>query len=178
MHKRCTRAVLALVLSHHESFRQVSCRALSSSSGSTKITFSGNDAGSSLQGDFTALPGYTIFTASLKKPLGFVLSERGQGAGTTGRIFIESVTPGGSAEAAGVRPGDVLLATGARAQSDRPGAGAAPGKLVLFMTDGESFKTVSAAIKSNLCSQCDVHLVFARPLPAADAAGVSGGQEP
>ncbi|GIL48542.1 hypothetical protein Vafri_5043 [Volvox africanus] len=79
-----------------------------------------------------------------------------------GAIVVESVTPGGHAGAAGIVAGDVLLATSARAQLDR-GKGALRGQLVLLSTAGEKFSTVAAAIRSNTCSQCNVHLVFGRP---------------
>ena len=42
------------------------------------------------------------------------------------------------------------------------------GQLILFQTKGESFNTVSAAIRSNKCSQCDITLVLQRnnsPVP-------------
>ncbi len=43
---------------------------------------------------------------------------------------------------------------------------------VLFRTQGESFKTVTAALRSNTCSQCDVALVLERrQSPAEDLRG-------
>ncbi|GIL74453.1 hypothetical protein Vretimale_2137 [Volvox reticuliferus] len=79
-----------------------------------------------------------------------------------GSIVVESITPGGHASAAGIVAGDVLLATSARAQVDT-GNGALRGQLVLLSTAGEKFSTVAAAIRSNTCSQCNVHLVLERP---------------
>ncbi len=43
------------------------------------------------------------------------------------------------------------------------GSGLAPGVPVLIAAQGESFSTVTAAIRSNTCSQCLVHLVLERP---------------
>ncbi|KAG2433131.1 hypothetical protein HYH02_012832 [Chlamydomonas schloesseri] len=109
-----------------------------------------------LEVDVQAPAGARVFTVSLKKPLGLVLTER------CGRIEVESVAAGGHAAAAGVAAGDELLATTARAQ----GGQAIRGQLVLLPAGGQAFKTVAAAIKSNTCSQCLIHLVLARPAAA------------
>lgn len=39
-------------------------------------------------------------------------------------------------------------------------------QVVLLTTAGQSFKTVSAALRSNTCAQCNIHLVLQRS-PAA-----------
>ncbi|GIL74452.1 hypothetical protein Vretimale_2137 [Volvox reticuliferus] len=115
-----------------------------------------DDIGGQLDAEVLTSPGSHVFTVSLKKPFGLVLTERG------GSIVVESITPGGHASAAGIVAGDVLLATSARAQVDT-GNGALRGQLVLLSTAGEKFSTVAAAIRSNTCSQCNVHLVLERP---------------
>ncbi len=54
--------------------------------------------------------------------------------------------------------------TGPAARRPCPQAGASgASQLVLLPTEGESFATVSAAIRSNTCSQGDVTLVLERP---------------
>ncbi|KXZ43290.1 hypothetical protein GPECTOR_95g679 [Gonium pectorale] len=75
-----------------------------------RATAPNDDTGGLLEAEVLARPGSRVFTASVKKPLGLVLAEKG------GRIVVESVSPGGHAAAAGIAAGDVLLATGARAQ--------------------------------------------------------------
>mmetsp|Transcript_26751 Transcript_26751/g.58327 ORF Transcript_26751/g.58327 Transcript_26751/m.58327 type:complete len:170 (+) Transcript_26751:108-617(+) len=105
-----------------------------------------------------------IVTASLKKPLGFVLEEH------NGQVRVAQVTPNGSAERAGVKPGDILRATTARAELSS-GPSGIMGQLLLLRTDGESFATVSAAIRSNRCSQCAITLVLERPAGEQELAG-------
>ncbi|PNW71836.1 hypothetical protein CHLRE_16g690300v5 [Chlamydomonas reinhardtii] len=132
--------------------------AAATSSGSARNTLQvsapNDDTGGRLAVDVQAPAGARVFTVSLKKPLGLVLTERG------GRIEVESVAAGGHAAAAGVAPGDELLATTARAQG---GGASVRGQLVLLPAGGQQFNTVAAAIRSNTCSQCLIHLVLARP---------------
>ncbi|GLC51945.1 hypothetical protein PLESTB_000565600 [Pleodorina starrii] len=114
-----------------------------------------DDTGGQLETEVLAVPGSRVFTISLQKPLGLVLAERAE------RVVVESVNAGGHAAAAGVAAGDVLLATSARPQVDTS-KGTLRGQLILLATAGEKFSTVTAAIRSNTCSQCSVHLVLER----------------
>ncbi|PNH10328.1 hypothetical protein TSOC_002973 [Tetrabaena socialis] len=116
------------------------------------VTAPNDDTGGLLEAEVLASPGSRVFSVSIKKPLGLTLAESG------GRIVVESVTGGGHAASAGVAAGDALLATGARAQV----GGGKDAQPVLLPTGGQRFSTVSAAIRSNTCSQCLVHLVFER----------------
>lgn len=83
-----------------------------------------------------------------------------------GRIFVEEVTEGGNAEAAGVEAGDVVVAVTARDQEEankkERTREALFGRLVLFQTADETFDTLMRAIRSNKCSQCDVQVVVER----------------
>lgn len=101
-------------------------------------------------------PGAEAYQVSLKKPLGLTLTEK------SGSVLVDEVVPGGHAAQAGVQAGDVLLATTARPQAGSDGTT----QVVLLTTAGQSFKTVSAALRSNTCAQCNIHLVLQRS-PAA-----------
>lgn len=74
--------------------------------------------------------------------------------------MVDDLNAGGHAESAGVRPGDRLLASSARAAG-----GAGPrGAYVLFPTAGERFKTVRGWVKGGRGVPCQPGA-----LPAADA---------
>ncbi|KAG2499565.1 hypothetical protein HYH03_002510 [Edaphochlamys debaryana] len=114
-----------------------------------------DDSGGTLAADVWVTPGSQTFLVSLPKPLGLVLTEH------QGRIKVESVAANGSAAKAGIKAGDYLLAVTARAGAE-PGRTALKDPLVLVATAGLGFNTVAAAIRSNTCSACRVHLVLER----------------
>lgn len=94
-------------------------------------------------------------TVTIRKPLGMVLAEAKNGA-----VFIESIDEGGNAAQQGdVRVGDVVRKTSARLLKEgksgeyaKKGHGGRPYEdfeAVMFECDGEDFKTVLAAVRSN-----------------------------
>lgn len=127
-----------------------------------------------------ASPGATLYSVSLKKPLGIVFEERGAD------VVVAEVVPGGSAdlgripgrmgseslEGGRVAVGDVLRGTSAVPLRESQ----SPVPMVGFMaTRGESWRTVMAAIASNTCRNCPVVLVLERPARGAAAAGGAEG---
>eukprot|EP00198_Chlamydomonas_reinhardtii_P006418 XP_001695754.1 predicted protein [Chlamydomonas reinhardtii] len=94
--------------------------------------------------------GCARYSVSLKKPLGMVLEQDVK----SGNIFVVEVKAGGSAALDGrIKMGDQLIATSGviyTSESDYGGATVKGGqKLVRLRVQGETFKTVSAAIGSH-----------------------------
>lgn len=94
-------------------------------------------------------PSFSRYTVSLKKPMGIVLEED-----KTGSIYVVEVKPDGSAAAEGqVQVGDQLVATSGvvyKKELDYGGAKVKGGQEIIRLSvQGETFKTVSAAIGSH-----------------------------
>jgi len=103
------------------------------------------------------------YTVELKKPLGIVLQQNGD---TSAPVVVAEVKPESSAEKQGVRPGDVLVATSGYTytkEADYNEVWVKSGeKVVRLNARGESFKTISAAIRSHP-GHIHVILEFQRP---------------
>mmetsp|Transcript_2526 Transcript_2526/g.6492 ORF Transcript_2526/g.6492 Transcript_2526/m.6492 type:complete len:174 (-) Transcript_2526:201-722(-) len=129
--------------------------AAAASDGPTVVTVLHPD-GIQLEARITAPLKGDIYQAVMKKPLGLTLAEQG------GRVVVETTVHAGSADKAGVKPGDILHAVTARIKCGPEGSKATTEDLILFQTAGESFKTVAAAVRSNTCAQCRVIMVLER----------------
>lgn len=111
-----------------------------------------------------------VFTVALGKPLGLILAEKDNA------IIVEDVVAGGNASRSdvGIMPGDRVKAVTGRILGEKErrvdvlGTGRTKegifGQAVLMATDGQTFDSVMAAIGSNRCSQCEIHLVLERSL--------------
>ncbi|KXZ44708.1 hypothetical protein GPECTOR_63g35 [Gonium pectorale] len=114
--------------------------------------------------------GCARYSVSLRKPLGIVLEQDNK----SGNIFVAEVKPDGSAARDGkISVGDQLIATSGviyTTESDYGGATVKGGQQVVRLrVQGETFKTVSAAIGSHP-GHMPVQLEFQRCDPAALAA--------
>ncbi|KAI8473958.1 MAG: hypothetical protein J3K34DRAFT_409080 [Monoraphidium minutum] len=107
-------------------------------------------------------PGCARYTVELRKPLGIVLEQKG----TSGGIFVVSITPDSNAFKTGqMTVGDQLISTSGvtyNRTEDYGGVNVRMGQQVVTLNcTSESFKTVSAAIGSHPSGMA-VRLTFQR----------------
>lgn len=155
-HLRCNNSPVPCQLQQHRTARRqrAAAPATSPAAASAKAISVANPEGGEPYPITVQVPsGAELYQVALKKPLGFTLAEK-PGVG----IVVDELQSGGHAQQGGIAVGDVLLAVTARAQE--PGSSSL--KLVLLPTQGQSFKTVAAGLRSNTCAQCAIVLLLQR----------------